>query len=325
MDAHELKLLDDTLFEMAQSADGHQLTSLLDNFGWLEVLTTDPGAAIRALFSAQGRTGHWSAGLHDVLAADLGRIGVDGGANVVLPRPNSSVAGVQKDDTVAVNGLLVGPRDVTSPLVLAVRPQDGDGLAIISVDPSELAVIGRAGMDPDLDVREVSGTVSRHVVVAQMEVASGWWDVAQARGRLALCHQIVGDLFVMIEQARWHVSERVQFGRLVGTFQAVRHKLVEAYVATTAAQCTAETAWDSDDLLLAATTAKVVTGKAVSVTAAHTQQLLAGIGFTSEHPFHQFMKRALVLERLLGSANELAPQMGRSLIERGEAPRLVQL
>ncbi len=78
-------------------------------------------------------------------------------------------------------------------------------------------------------------------------------------------------------------------------------------------------------LLLAAATAKVVTGKAVGVTAAHTQQFLAGIGFTADHPYHHFMKRAVVLERMLGSGTELAPLVGRRLIERGAAPRLVQL
>jgi alkylation response protein AidB-like acyl-CoA dehydrogenase len=155
--------------------------------------------------------------------------------------------------------------------------------------------------------------------------ADAWWDEVQARGRLALCHQIVAVLFVMIEQARSHVSERTQFGRRVGSFQAVRHKLVEAYVATVAAECSATTAWESKDFSLAAATAKVVTGKAVEVTAANTQQLLAGIGFTAEHPYHEFMKRAVVLERILGSGNEVSAELGRRLIERNEAPRLVQL
>jgi alkylation response protein AidB-like acyl-CoA dehydrogenase len=142
---------------------------------------------------------------------------------------------------------------------------------------------------------------------------------------LALCHQIVAALFVMVELAQAHVSERAQFGRLVGTFQAVRHKLVEAYVAATAAGCSAEAAWEADDLPLAAATAKVVAGQAVAVAAAHTQQLLAGIGFTSDYPYHHFMKRAVVLERVLGSGTELAPNLGHLLMERGEAPRLVEL
>ena len=69
----------------------------------------------------------------------------------------------------------------------------------------------------------------------------------------------------------------------------------------------------------------MVTSKAVQVTAANTQQLLAGIGFTAEHPFHEFMKRAVVLERILGSGTEVSAVVGRQLIEQGEAPRLVQL
>jgi alkylation response protein AidB-like acyl-CoA dehydrogenase len=129
----------------------------------------------------------------------------------------------------------------------------------------------------------------------------------------------------MIGFAQQHIAGRTQFGRLVGTFQAVRHKLVEAFVAATAAEGCATAAWESDDRSLAAATAKVVVGKAVLVAAANTQQLLAGIGFTAEHPFHRFMKRSLVLERLFGSATDLAPYVGRQLIERSATPRLVEL
>jgi len=185
--------------------------------------------------------------------------------------------------------------------------------------------VPRQGLDPGLCIYEVFGTTEKMTVLSEADEADGWWERAQARGRLALCHQMVAALFVMIEQARSHVSERAQFGRLVGTFQAVRHKLAEAHVATTAADCSTASAWESGDLSLAAATAKVVTGNAVAVTAAHTQQLLAGIGFTTEHPYHRFMKRAVVLERMLGSAMELAPAVGRQLVERGEAPRLVEL
>jgi hypothetical protein len=236
------------------------------------------------------------------------------------------VAGAREDGGgIALTGVLLGPRDVSSTLVAVVRSSDAGRLLVIALEPTELIVTPQQGLDPELGVYEVSGTVDRLTVLAHEEETRKWWEVAQARGRLALCHQMVAALFVMIEQARSHVSERVQFGRFVGTFQAVRHKLAEAHVATTAAECTALAAWEADDLPLAAATAKVVTGRAVSVTAAHTQQLLAGIGFTAEHPYHRFMKRTLVLERMLGSAHELAPEVGRRLIERGEAPRLVQL
>ena len=59
--------------------------------------------------------------------------------------------------------------------------------------------------------------------------------------------------------------------------------------------------------------------------ATHCQQVLAGIGFTADHPFHRFMFRATTIDRLLGSASELAPVIGRILIDRGEPIRLAEL
>jgi hypothetical protein len=324
MDADDLELLNETLLGLAESVRLGQLTASLDAFGWRDVLADHPKEAIAALFTAQGRTGQWSAALQDVLAADVARLGIDGTANVVLPRPNTAMPGSWRDGEATVHGVLLGPRDDIGKLVTAGRSESGARL-VIAVDHEDLLVARRDGLDPALGIRDVSGTTRRATVLAEAEEADAWWEAAQARGRLALCHQMVAALFVMVEQARAHVSERAQFGRLVGTFQAVRHKLVEAHVASTAADASTATAWESDDLALAAATAKVVTGQAVSVTAANAQQLLAGIGFTAEHPFHRFMKRTIVLERMLGSAAELASELGRQLVERGEAPRLVQL
>jgi hypothetical protein len=324
MDADELELLNETLLGLAETVPVGSLTSSLDEFGWRDVLAAHPEEAIAAVFTAQGRTGQWSAALQDVLAADLARLGVDGNANVVLPRPNTSTPGSWRDGEATVHGVLLEPRDDDGRLVIVGR-SDNDEHLVIAVERGDLGVERRDGLDPALGVRHVSGTTRRATVLAEAGEADDWWVATQARGRLALCNQMVAALFVIIEQARAHVSERAQFGRLVGTFQAVRHKLVEAHVASTAAACSTATAWEAGDLPLAAATAKVVTGRAVSVTVANAQQLLAGVGFTAEHPFHHFMKRTVVLERILGSAVELVPQLGRQLVERGEAPRLVQL
>ena len=325
MDPDECRLLHETLLGLAASERAGLLTAALDAFGWRDVLAAHRKEAISALFDAQGRTGTWSAALHDVLATDVETLGIAGSLNVVLPRPRRARAG--RRCTMAAS------RSRASSSVRATRPPCswspcaplvGTGLAV-AVEPEDLQIERRQGLDPGLWAYSVSGTTSRTAVFAESDRADTWWEAAQARGRLALCRQIVAALTVMIEQARSHVSGRAQFGRLVGTFQAVRHKLVEAHVATTAADCITATAWESEDFPLAAATAKVVTGKAVEVTAAHTQQLLAGIGFTAAHPYHRFMKRAVVLERMLGSEIELAPVVGRQLMERGAAPRLVQL
>jgi hypothetical protein len=324
MDPDECRLLHETLFGLAASERAGLLTAALDAFGWRDVLATHPEEAISALFGAQGRTGTWSAALHDVLAADAETLGISLPLTVVLPRPGRADPGELRGGRVTMEGVLLGPRDQGAMLVAVVRSPRGERSAV-AVEPEDFQIERRQGLDPGLEAYAVSGTSGRMMVLAVGDDADSWWEAAQARGRLALCRQIVAALAVMIEQARSHVSERAQFGRLVGTFQAVRHKLVEAHVATAAADCVTSSAWESDDLPLAAATAKVVTGTAVGVAAAHTQQLLAGIGFTAEHPYHRFMKRAVVLERMLGSGVELAPLVGRRLIELGAAPRLVQL
>ena len=59
--------------------------------------------------------------------------------------------------------------------------------------------------------------------------------------------------------------------------------------------------------------------------ARHCQQVLAGIGFTTEHPFHRSVRRVLVLEQLLGSTRTLTRELGRDVLERRELPALLPL
>lgn len=146
--------------------------------------------------------------------------------------------------------------------------------------------------------------------VAEGRVAVGWWLVGSARAMLAV--------------ARQHALDRVQFGRPVAGFQAIRHRLAETLVAIEGAEATLSTpAADSPDLT--ALLAKAAAGKAALTAAKHCQQVLGGIGFTAEHEFHHHLKRALVLDGLLGSSRELTRKAGAGLRARGSAPRLVNL
>jgi hypothetical protein len=66
--------------------------------------------------------------------------------------------------------------------------------------------------------------------------------------------------------------------------------------------------------------------RGTALTAArHCQQVLGGIGFTAEHGLHRHVRRALVLDGLLGSARELTREAGSLLIKERCAPRLVDL
>jgi alkylation response protein AidB-like acyl-CoA dehydrogenase len=146
--------------------------------------------------------------------------------------------------------------------------------------------------------------------LAEARRALGWWLVGSSRAMLAL--------------ARQHALDRVQFGRPIAGFQAIRHKLAETLVAIEGAEATLNLP-GADNPDLTALLAKAAAGKAALTTAKHCQQVLAGIGFTAEHDLHHHVERVLVLDGLLGNTRELTKKAGAGLRARGSAPRLAHL
>src|ERR1700723_902985 len=104
MDPEEASLLHETLLGLATSERAGLLTAALDAFGWRDVLAAHPREAISALFGAQGRTGTWSAALHDVLAADAETLGISLPLTVVLPRPGRADPGELRGGRVTIEG-----------------------------------------------------------------------------------------------------------------------------------------------------------------------------------------------------------------------------
>ena len=128
----------------------------------------------------------------------------------------------------------------------------------------------------------------------------------------------------MLALARTHALERVQFDRPIASFQAVRHRLADALVAVEALDATLGAAADEPNGLTAAL-AKATAGRTAKTVATHCQQVLAGIGFTTDHPFHRFLKRTMVLEGLFGSSDEITVAVGRQLLAACRVPTLIEL
>jgi hypothetical protein len=162
-----------------------------------------------------------------------------------------------------------------------------------------------SAMDPELPIR--TAEAGDDVPLAKGRLALGWWLAGSARAMLVL--------------ARQHAVDRVQFGRPIASFQAVRHRLAETLVAIEGAEATLFAASDDLSCLLA----KAAAGQAALTAAKHCQQVLGGIGFTDEHDLHRHVKRAYVLDGLLGSARDLTREAGAVVRSLGHAPRLGNL
>jgi hypothetical protein len=145
-----------------------------------------------------------------------------------------------------------------------------------------------------------------------------------AEGRRALAWWLVGSARAMLSLARQHALDRVQFGKPIASFQAVRHRLAETLVAIEGAEATLGLSGEENPDLTALL-AKAAAGKAALTAAKHCQQVLGGIGFTEEHGLGHHVKRVLVLDGLLGSSRELTRKAGAGLRARGSAPRLANL
>ena len=166
---------------------------------------------------------------------------------------------------------------------------------------------GTAPQDSDTALRRPAaapGGRRRSGTAGGCRRAVGWWLVGSARAMLNL--------------ARQHALDRVQFGRPIAGFQAVRHRLAETLVAIEGAEATLNLPGD-DNPDLTALLAKAAAGKAALTAAKHCQQVLGGIGFTAEHDLQHHVKRVLVLDGLLGSSRELTKRQERAC---GPAARL---
>ena len=128
----------------------------------------------------------------------------------------------------------------------------------------------------------------------------------------------------MLELARSHALDRVQFGRPISEFQAVRHRLADTLVAIETADAGLAAAWDDPSPDTAAM-AKALAGRGARSAARHCQQVLAGIGFTTEHPLHRYVRRVLVLDQLLGAGRSLTTQLGTALVRSRQLSPLLPL
>ena len=167
--------------------------------------------------------------------------------------------------------------------------------------------VRRASVD-SLDVQEPLATVALDGAPAIVLPAI---ELPVAELLTVLAAELVGTGQRALDGAVGYAKERRQFGRAIGSFQAIKHMLADRYVQLDAARLLVHTAAsridaapdsaDSPDVELAARTALAAASDAADAATADALQTHGGIGFTWEHPSHVLLKRARARRILLGS------------------------
>jgi hypothetical protein len=306
IEGEDLELFERSLRAATEQHSGDALDAAVTELGWDDALAFDPRAAISRRFELQGELCARSSGLDRVVAFALGHeLGAD--TAVVLPAIGRASAPARSDDDrTVVDGLLTSARSTL--LVLGTE-----------VDAGVFELRDVHGVDPDLGLVEVRGEVGR---VDEIDTVD--WPEAIRLAQVAVGHELVGASRRALALAREHALERIQFDQPIARFQAVRHRLADTLIAIETAVAVVDAAW-LDGTAVTAAMAKATAGRSARVVAKHCQQVLAGIGFTTEHDLHRYVRRILVLDQLFGSSAVLTKQLGEDILASRTLPPLLPL
>jgi acyl-CoA dehydrogenase-like protein len=322
METSERALLVRTLrdgFAGAAGTGAAEIDGVLADVGWLDMLDAEPRDALDIVFRSLGAANASATALDDVVVHAL-EMQARPDLTVVLPRLGSwDPPGTLDGARVCARGLATARASSAAELLVISRTADELVAAFVPAGAAELVPV--QGIDPSAGLRTVAIDADASRVAPIDRTA---WDPAVADARRALGYETAGAARAMLDLARTHALERVQFGRPIARFQAVRHRLAEALVAIEALDATLTAAAEVPGKETAAL-AKIVAGRTARTVGTHCQQVLAGVGFTTEHPFHRYLKRTMLLDGLFGAADDITVAVGRALLATRSVPTLVEL
>jgi alkylation response protein AidB-like acyl-CoA dehydrogenase len=206
---------------------------------------------------------------------------------------------------------------------VAVVARGDDGIGVFVVPGNALKAVERTTLDPTIPLTDV---VLDGVVVGDDDVlaAPGTAGVeeqltrANQEATVALAIATVGSCRLIFEETLQYAKDREQYGRPIGSFQALKHRLADMFLSVERASSlcyyAALTIAEDDPRRAEATAlAKAAAGDCQRLLAQEGLQLHGGIGMTWEHDLHFLLKRAKTGDFLLGSATTHRLHLARIL------------
>lgn len=197
-------------------------------------------------------------------------------------------------------------------LIVVVAREPGsrgsDGLSFFTVSGEAEGLSRRVltTLDPTRKLAELAFEHVSGKLLGERGAAAGPLARTLDQAAIALANEMVGGAQKVLETAVEYAKVRMQFGRPIGSFQAIKHRcadlLLEVEHAKSAAYTAAAAASESDDDVPAlASLAKVCCSEAYRRVATASIQIHGGVGFTWENDTHLYFKRARSSEAFLGT------------------------
>ena len=250
---------------------------------------------------------------------------VDGGqvAALVVPFTAMDLADIDPPHAYASGALDGAVRGVAglpgATLLLVPAISAGEiTLQAVTPDPATTSIIRRSSLDMTRPIADIELTGAPTVELARGDTARAAIEAGLLRGAALLASEQVGIAEWCLESTVAYATTRTQFGRPIGSFQAVKHRLARLWIAVNGARAAARQAAvlidGNDDAARSATWLAQAYCSDVAVLAAEEcVQLHGGIGMTWEHPAHLYLKRAKADQLALGTPAHHRAAIGRAL------------
>jgi len=205
--------------------------------------------------------------------------------------------------------------------LLLVAADTGDGVGLFGVDPGSEGVGITQETTLDATRRQATLTLDQVELDDSSRLDAGDATAALRRAlsmaTAALAAEQVGGAQRCMEMAVDYAKSRYQFGRPIGSYQAIKHRcanmLMKVEHARSTAYHAARVTDDDSELAVAAPLAGSVSSEAYVWVAGENIQVHGGIAFTWEHDAHLYLKRAKASSLLLGSPRHQRDLLGRAL------------
>jgi alkylation response protein AidB-like acyl-CoA dehydrogenase len=290
-----------------QGASAREAAVVLEELGAAVAPVPFLGSAVlatSALLAAGGEAA-------EALVARLASGEAVGTLAVPLPTAPGSAfpGGVRIEPDGTLTGRVTSVADALAADVLvvpAVGPDGAPGLYEVAADAPGLRITAPVSLDLTRPVADIELTGTPASRLAGPVTAAPALDRALLTGAGLLASEQLGVAQWCLDETVRYLGERHQFGRVLGSFQAIKHRLADLWLEVVSARAAARNAADAlasgtVDTVIAVAVAQAYVAPVAVRAAEEAIQLHAGIGMTWEHPAHLYLKRAKADEIALGT------------------------
>ncbi len=241
--------------------------------------------------------------------------------------------GLSRNRTALADGKLDGEKCAVEEagaadlLLVTAAAADGPALALIETGAAGVEVSSQPSIDHSSPLFAVSFTAAAVGGGRALEGDGAGAAIARlgAIGALLTAAEANGASGAMLEMATEYAGQRRQFGRTIGSNQALRHILADMYTRQTSSWSSilysaAALDDESGDALTSASISKAYAAQATRAVAHGALQVFGGIAFTEEHEAHRFLRRVNLRGSQFGDADFHERLLGASLAESQKTP-----